>query len=271
MAIVCRNGHRRTLNPAILGDRDVTSPPNTSCSAPGDTHPRAADHPHARQRQRGHRRQRRWLARRHRTARRPGAARQGAARPQGGAGRSAAGRGGAALRRAHRPCAGRHRRRQLGARAPAADARCARPGEPAHGHREARAAAAAGGLHLRGLPQRRRLGRHAQHPGHHPDRAVRGRRHRLRGAAHQGRAAAALSERGRRGGARTRLRLRRGHRRARRGDSHPHAAPHQPEPQLRRRGDGGEPGLREAAARAAAAAGQHPHCRSARRSAATWT
>jgi galactarate dehydratase len=51
--------------------------------------------------------------------------------------------------------------------------------------------AAAGGLHLRGLPQRRRLGRHAQHPGHHADRAVRGRRDRLRGAAHQGRAAAA--------------------------------------------------------------------------------
>ena len=30
-----------------------------------------------------------------------------------------------------------------------------------------RAAGAARGLHLRGLPQRRRLGRHAQHPGHH--------------------------------------------------------------------------------------------------------
>ena len=36
--------------------------------------------------------------------------------------------------------------------------------------------AAARGLHLRGLPQRRRLGRHAQHPRHHADRAVRRRR-----------------------------------------------------------------------------------------------
>ena len=112
------------------------------------------------------------------------------------------------------------------------------------------------GLYLRGLPQCRRLGGHAQHPGHHADGAVRGGRHRLRGAAHQGRAAAALSERRRRGRAGARLRLRRGHRRARCGGADTHAAQHQPEPQLRRRGDGGQPGLREAAARAAAAAGQ---------------
>ena len=46
----------------------------------------------------------------------------------------------------------------------------------------------------------------------------------------------------------------------------PHAAQHQPQPQLRRRGDGGQPGLREAAARAPAAAGHHP----ARSTSATW-
>ena len=85
---------------------------------------------------------------------------------------------GAALRHGHRLRAEGHRRRQLGARAAAADARCARARRPADRHRQARAAAAAGGLHLRGLPQRRRLGGHAQHPGHHADRAVRGRRHR---------------------------------------------------------------------------------------------
>ena len=72
-------------------------------------------------------------------------------------------------------------------------------------------------------------------------------------------------ERRRRGGAGARLRLRRGHRRARRGGADPHAAQHQPEPELRRRGDGGQPGLREAAARAAAAAGQLRHRRRAQR------
>ena len=66
-------------------------------------------------------------------------------------------------------------------------------------------------------------------------------------------------------GAGARLRLRRGHRRARRGGADPHAAQHQPEPELRRRGDGGQPGLREAAARTAAAAGQLCHRRRAQR------
>ncbi|GAO22985.1 galactarate dehydratase [Alicycliphilus sp. B1] len=37
------------------------------------------------------------------------------------------------------------------------DARCARAGRPAHRHHPPRAAGAAGRLHLRGLPQRRRL------------------------------------------------------------------------------------------------------------------
>ncbi len=97
---------------------------------------------------------------------------------------------------------------------------------------------AARGLHLRGLSQPRRLGGHPQHPGHHPDRAVRGRRHRVRGPAHQGRAAAPVSQRRRRGGARTQLWLRRGDRRARRRHPDPHPAQHQPQPELRRRGDG---------------------------------
>ena len=72
----------------------------------------------------------------------------------------------------------------------------------------------------------------------------------------RGRAAAAVPERRRRGRPGAHLRLRRGDRRARRGDPDPHAAPHQPEPELRRRGDGGEPGLREAATRAPVAAGR---------------
>ncbi|MCC2636142.1 MAG: garD [Ramlibacter sp.] len=42
-------------------------------------------------------------------------------------------------------------------------------------------------------------------------------------------------------------------------------AQHQPQPQLRRRGDGGQPGMREAAARAPAAARQHPPRGPARR------
>ena len=226
---------------AAVGDNDVRHP---------------ADHPHARARQRRHRRQRRRPGRRQRAAVGPGAARPRAAGPQGGAGGHRRRRAGAALWHPHRPCVEGHRRRQLGARAAAEDAGRARPGRPADRHGQAAAIAAAGGPHLRGLPQCRRLGGHAQHPGHHADGAVRGRRHRLRRAAHQGRAAAALSQRRRRGGAGARLRLRRGHRRARCGGADPHAAQHQPEPQLRRRSDGRQPGLREAAARAAAAAGQ---------------
>ena len=45
----------------------------------------------------------------------------------------------------------------------------------------------------------------------------------------------------------------------------PHAAQHQPQPEFRRRGDGGEPRLREAAAGAPAAAGNHPAPRVASR------
>ncbi len=82
---------------------------------------------------------------------------------------------------------------------------------------------------------------------------MRGRRHRLRGAADPGRVAAPIPERRRRGGARAWLRLRRRHRCARRDRADPHPAQHQPESELRRRGDGGEPRLREAPARAAAA------------------
>ena len=106
---------------------------------------------------------------------------------------------GAALQRADRLRAEGHSRRQLGARAAAEDAVGALARRPADRDRQACAAAAARGLHLRGLPQPRRLGRHAQHPGHHADGAVRCRRGRLRGAAHQGRTAAEVPERRRRG------------------------------------------------------------------------
>ena len=214
-------------------------------------------HHHARQRQRRDRGQRRRPARRHRLRLRPGAARTRAAGPQGGAGGPGPGQRRAALQRADRLRAEGHSGRQLGARAAAEDARRARTRQPADRHRQAAAVAAAGGLHLRRLPQPGRIGGHAQHPGHHADGAVRGRRHRLRGAAHQGRIAAEVSQRRRRGGAGTRLRLRRGDRCARRDRADPHPAQHQPEPEFRRRGDGGEPGLREAAAGAAVAAGQH--------------
>ena len=64
-----------------------------------------------------------------------------------------------------------------------------------------------------------------------------------------------LSERRRRRRPRAQLRLRRRDRRARRADPDPDAAQHQQEPELRRRDHGREPRLREAAARAAAAAG----------------
>ena len=129
----------------------------------------------------------------------PDAGRQGAAGPQGRAGRPGGGRRGAALQRGHRPRGAGHPGRQLGARAAARDARGALARRPADRDRQARAAGAARGLHLRGLPQRRRLGRHPQHPGDHDDGAVRRRRRRLRGQAHQGRAAAEVPERRRRG------------------------------------------------------------------------
>ncbi len=79
------------------------------------------------------------------------------------------------------------------------------------------------------------------------------------------RAAARVPVRGRRDRPRAHLRLRSRHRRARRGDSHPHAAQHLAQPELRRRAAGGEPGLREAAARPAAAAGLVPDRRRTRR------
>ena len=133
--------------------------------------------------------------------------------------------------------------------------------------RAAPAAAPLEGYTFEGYPQRRR---------HRSARATSWRSRRPCSAspawssiavdAHQGRAAAALSERRRRRRPRAHLRLRRRDRRARRDDPDPHAAQHQPEPELRRRGDGGEPRLREAAARAAAAAGHASRSRRARRS-----
>jgi len=113
---------------------------------------------------------------------------------------------------------------------------------------------ATGGLHLRRLPQCRGLGRDTQYPGHHADGCSASRGSRLRGEAHQDRAAAPVPERRRCRGARARLRLRRGHRCPRRRGADPYAAQYQPEPEFRRRSDGGQPGLREAAARAPAAA-----------------
>ena len=133
--------------------------------------------------------------------------------------------------------------------------------------RQARAAAAARGLHLRGLSQCRRLGRHAQHPGHHDDGAVRRRRaSSSRSQRIKAELLPQLPERRRRRRPRAQLRLRRRDRCAGCRDPDPHAAQHQPEPELRRRGDGGQPRLREAAARAAAAAGHRS--RSQRRRAA---
>ena len=83
--------------------------------------------------------------------------------------------------------------------------------------------------------------------------------------AHQGRTAAALSECRRCREPRAHLRLRRRDRRARRDGPDPHRAQHQPEPELRRRGDDGEPRLREAAARAPDAAGHDSDRDAARR------
>jgi hypothetical protein len=110
-------------------------------------------------------------------------------------------------------------------------------------------------LHVRRLPQCRRICRHPQYPRDHHDRAVRLRRRRIRGPPHQGGAAPAISERRRRDRARTYLWLRRRDRRAGGRHSDPHPAQHQPQPEFRRDHDGGKPRLREAAARAAAAAG----------------
>ena len=152
---------------------------------------------------------------------RPDAGRQGAAGAQGRAGRPRRRRRGAALQRRHRPRRAGHRRPAAGCTSGCCempDGARRSTGLPIATVQPA-AAAAARGLHLRGLPQRRRLGRHAQHPGDHDHRAVRGRRGRLRGAAHQGRAAAAYPERRRRGRPGAQLRLRRGDRRARRGRS----------------------------------------------------
>ena len=117
------------------------------------------------------------------------------------------------------------------------------------------------GYTFEGYSQPRWFGGHQEHPGHHHHRAMRGAHRGLRRAAHPGGDAAALSQRGRRGGHHAFLRLRRGHRCARRGGSHPHAAAHRPARQLRRRAAGGQPGMREAAARAAVRGGTADDCR----------
>ena len=146
---------------------------------------RAAVHHDGRARQRRDRRQRRRARHGRGVRERAGAARARAAGPQGRARRPRRGRRGAPLQRHDRPRAAGDSGRQLGARAPARDARRALVGRPADRDLEARTDAAARRLHVRGLSQRRWLGRHAQHPGDHDDRAVRRRRRRFRGAANQ--------------------------------------------------------------------------------------
>ncbi len=83
----------------------------------------------------------------------------------------AAGARGAALRRGDRHARRRHRRPAAGCTSACCEMPAARAldGLPIATVKPA-AAAAARGLHLRGLPQRRRLGRHAQHPGDHARR-----------------------------------------------------------------------------------------------------
>ena len=83
------------------------------------------------------------------------AARTSAAGPQSGAGRPAGRRRGSALQRGNRLRAEGHSRGQLGARAAAGDAGGALAGRTADRHGQAGAAAAARGLHVRGLPERR--------------------------------------------------------------------------------------------------------------------
>ena len=128
------------------------------------------------------------------------------------------------------------------------------------------------GLHLRGLPQSRRLGRHAQHPRRSPppcnaspaSSSIAVQRIKAELLPH-------YPECRRRGRPRAHLWLRRRHRCARRRDPDPHAAQHQPQSELRRRGDGRQPRLREAAARAAAAAGHRVAVATARRRGARTT
>ena len=220
------------------------------------------------------------LARRRHVRRRPRAARARAAGTQGRAGGSRRGRRSHPLQRGDRLRAQEFAEGQLDQRARDPHAEPAGPGGTADRDHQAARNAAARRLHVRGLSQRRRHGRLAQHPRDHHDRAVRRRCRAARGHAHQGRIAAALSERRRCRESRAHLRLRRRDRRARRDGADPHRAQHQPEPEFRRRSDDGEPRLREAAARAPDAAGhdsdrddghrrrgRHRRCRRGRRTA----
>ena len=130
----------------------------------------------------------------------------------------------------------------------------ARARQAANRDRRARAAAAARGLHVRGLSQPGRLGRHQEHAGaSRTTRAMRRRHAGVRHQAHQGRAAAAISQCRRRG---------------RRSRTPTAAASRSTRPmamvpirtlqnlalqsEFRRRGHGRRPRLREARARAAA-------------------
>ena len=160
-------------------------------------------------------------------------------------------RTGTALRADHRPRQPRHRRRQLGARGTARHARRAAARRAPAGDRCPARAAAAGRLHLRGLPQCRWRHRHQEHPGARHHRAMRRAHRGIRCAAHTDGDSAALPECGWRCRHHPFLRLRRGHRCARRRGAHPHAEAHRTARQSRGAAAAGQPGMRETAAHAA--------------------
>ena len=81
------------------------------------------------------------------------------------------------LWRGHWPCRSADRQGELGPGSAGADAGRAVVRRSADAERRRDQAAAARRLHVRGLPQRRRFGRHQEHPRHHDHRAMR-RRHR---------------------------------------------------------------------------------------------
>ena len=133
-------------------------------------------------------------------------------------------------------------------RGPAGDGARSRDDRPADRHPRRRSRPRHRGPDVPGLPQSRRLRRNAQPARDHLDGAMRLGRRGARGRAHPRRVAAKISRRRRGAVAGAHLWLRHRHRGGRGGDPHPHPAQHRRQSELRRRGDGGEPRLREAAA-----------------------
>ena len=196
-----------------------------------------------------------------------GAARPRAAGPQGGAGRHRRRRAGAALRRPHRPCAEGHRRRQLGARAAAEDAggarrstACRSPPSSRRRCRRSQGYTFEGYRNADGSVGTRNI-LAITHDG-----AVRGRRRR-RSRCSASRPSCCRATRT----STTWSALEHSYGCGVAIDAPDAVIPIRTlrnislQPELRRRGDGGQPGLREAAARAAAAAGQRSRSRRARR------